>query len=89
MYIEYTELAYYSINNMNITPGTYKHYKGGMYEVIGTGRIEATLEECVIYKMLYETEDFPEGSLWVRPVTVFLEEVEVDGEMVPRFVRVD
>lgn len=71
-----------------ITPETYKHYKGGTYEVIGIGRIEATLEECVIYKALYETEDFPLGSLWVRPVDVFCEEVEVDGALVPRFSRV-
>lgn len=70
-----------------ITPGTYKHYKGGMYEVIGVGRIEATLEECVMYKSLYETEDFPMGSLWVRPVSDFAGEVDVDGAMVPRFIR--
>ncbi len=72
----------------NISQGTYKHYKGGEYEVVGVGRIEATMEECVIYKMLYDTEDFPEGSLWVRPVTVFLEEVEVDGITVPRFQKI-
>ena len=71
-----------------ITPGTYKHYKGGVYEVIGIGRIEATLEKCVIYKALYESADFPLGSLWVRPVDVFCEEVEVDGVLVPRFSRV-
>ncbi len=72
----------------SITPGTYKHYRGGTYEVIGIGRIEATLAECVIYKALYETEDFPLGSLWIRPVDVFTEEVDVDGVMVPRFSQI-
>ncbi len=71
-----------------ITPGIYKHYKGGEYEVIGVGRIEATLEECVIYKALYETADFPKGSIWVRPLSVFAEEIEVDGVMVQRFFRI-
>ncbi len=73
----------------NITPGTYQHYKGGQYEVLGIGRIEATLKECVIYKALYKTEDFPERSMWVRPLDEFVEEVEVDGETVSRFTRVD
>ncbi|PIR03156.1 MAG: hypothetical protein COV60_01780 [Candidatus Magasanikbacteria bacterium CG11_big_fil_rev_8_21_14_0_20_43_7] len=71
-----------------ITPGIYKHYKGGMYEVIGIGRDEATLEQVVVYNMLYDTEDFPMGSLWVRPLLRFTEDIEVDGVVVPRFSRV-
>ena len=71
-----------------ITPGKYKHYKGGEYEVIGIGRIEVTMEECVIYKALYETKDFPMGSLWVRTVAVFGEDVETAEGIVPRFRRV-
>lgn len=63
-----------------ITPGIYCHYKGGEYEVIGVGKNEATLEDVVIYKALYDS-----GSIWVRTLKVFEENVEVDGEVVPRF----
>jgi cyclomaltodextrinase / maltogenic alpha-amylase / neopullulanase len=68
-----------------ITPGKYKHYKGGEYEVVGIARDEETLDKLIVYKALYETKDFPKGSLWVRPLEMFMEEVDVEGELVPRF----
>ena len=64
--------------------GCYRHYKGKYYEVLGIARHSETREELVVYKALYETEFGPE-SLWVRPKRMFLEKVEVDGRMVPRF----
>lgn len=72
-----------------VTPGIYTHYKGGKYEVIGIGRHSETLEELVIYKALYNTKDFPEGSLWVRPLAMFAQDVDVDGQVMPRFTRND
>lgn len=60
--------------------GKYKHYKGKEYEVIGVAKHSETQEELVVYKALYG-----EGGLWVRPLNMFLEEVEVDGKKVPRF----
>ncbi|MFL5765310.1 MAG: DUF1653 domain-containing protein [Bacteroidia bacterium] len=67
---------------MNLKPGKYRHYKGKEYEVIGTARHSETLEEMVVYKALYQ----PEGeNLWVRPATMFLEDVEINGEKVKRF----
>lgn len=61
--------------------GKYRHYKQKEYEVIGIGKIEATLEDVVIYRPLYESEyDF-----WVRPLDVFTENIEIDGKIVPRF----
>jgi cyclomaltodextrinase len=67
---------------MKPQPGKYKHYKGKMYEVIGTSRHSETLEELVVYKALYQ----PEGeNLWVRPLKMFVEEVRVDGKKMPRF----
>ncbi len=64
--------------------GLYEHFKGKRYEVIGVARHSETLERMVIYKALYEG-DFPEGSLWVRPLAMFKEKVFVDGKQVPRF----
>ncbi len=53
--------------------GRYRHYKGKEYEVIGVARHSETLEELVVYKALYDNEL---GSLWVRPVAMFLGEVD-------------
>jgi hypothetical protein len=71
--------------NMVIEPGIYRHYKGGLYEVIGEGTHSETLEKLVIYKSLYDKPDYPVGSIWVRPLGMFVETVEVDGRMVRRF----
>ena len=67
-----------------ITPGRYQHYKGGEYEVIGVARHSETGEELVVYRQLYQS-DYPKDTLWARPKEMFLEEVEIEGEKVPRF----
>jgi len=59
--------------------GTYRHYKGGLYQVLGVANHSETLEEMVYYKHL------DDGSFWVRPLKMFLDEVEVDGVKKPRF----
>ena len=68
----------------DIQPGLYEHFKGKRYEVIGTARHSETLEPMVVYKALYQG-DFPEGTLWVRPLSMFKENVTVGGKSVPRF----
>lgn len=60
--------------------GKYKHYKGGEYEVLGVAKHSETLEELVVYQALYG-----EKELWVRPIEMFMEEVSLDGKLVPRF----
>ncbi|MCJ0765261.1 DUF1653 domain-containing protein [Variovorax terrae] len=64
-------------------PGLYRHYKGLMYEVIGTVRHSETLEPMTLYRALYG-----ERGLWVRPAAMFLETVEVDGLRQPRFTLI-
>ncbi len=61
--------------------GKYRHYKGKDYEVIGAAKLEETLEDMVVYRPLYKSE----FSLWVRPLSVFMESVEIDGKTMPRF----
>jgi len=63
--------------------GIYKHYKGNRYEVIGVAKHSETLEELVVYKALYDNY-----NLWVRPLKMFLETVEVNGEKVSRFLYI-
>lgn len=60
--------------------GIYEHYKGNRYEVIDTVKHSETEEVMVLYRALYA-----EKGLWVRPYTMFFEEVEIDGERIPRF----
>ncbi|HMQ01870.1 MAG TPA: DUF1653 domain-containing protein [Candidatus Doudnabacteria bacterium] len=66
--------------------GTYEHYKGGRYEVIAVGLLEATGEPAVVYKALYEN---PKSEVWIRTETDFIAEVEVDGKIIPRFRKVN
>ena len=70
---------------MNKIPkGRYEHFKGKRYEVLDIALHSETVEPMVIYKALYKG-DFPEGTLWVRPLTMFQENVIVAGKTVPRF----
>lgn len=60
--------------------GLYQHYKGNYYNVIGLCRYSETLEESVVYQALYG-----DYGLWVRPLKLFLESVDIEGKTVPRF----
>ena len=64
--------------------GIYRHYKGKMYEVLGVARHTETPEKFVVYRALYRTR-FGKESLWIRPIKMFMEKVEIDGKMFARF----
>jgi hypothetical protein len=63
-----------------IQAGVYRHYKGNAYQVIGIAKHSETEEDVVVYRALYGA-----FGLWVRPVDMFCEKVEIGGEIVPRF----
>ena len=66
---------------MNLIPlGFYRHYKGNQYEVVGFAKHSETLEDMVIYRALYG-----EGGVWVRPLSMWENLIEVDGKTVKRF----
>jgi hypothetical protein len=60
--------------------GKYKHYKGKEYKVIGVAKHSETLEDLVVYQKLYD-----DHLLWVRPLKMFTEDVEINGNKIPRF----
>lgn len=63
--------------------GLYRHYKGRLYEVLHLARHSETEEWLVVYQALYG--DF---GVWVRPLVMFNQMIEVDGKMLPRFAQV-
>ncbi len=60
--------------------GVDEHYKGLRYKIIGVARHSETLEELVVYQALYG-----EGDIWVRLLAMFLENIEMNGQVQPRF----
>lgn len=74
----------YKLKKMEL--GLYKHYKGNIYEVIGIAKHSETLEEMVVYKATYQKEG---ENLWVRPKSMFLESVEIEGLSINRFSKIN
>ena len=68
---------------MEIKTGKYRHFKGGEYEVLGMAYHSETGEEMVVYRALYG-----DGGLWVRPVSMWEEVIERDGERKLRFTYI-
>lgn len=58
---------------MDIQPGRYRHYKGKEYEVLGVARHSETHEELVVYRARYDSKEFGDHALWVRPLASFME----------------
>lgn len=60
----------------------YRHYKGGIYEVV----CEALLESDHTPVIVYRDEA---GAVWVRPRDAFFSTVTADGLVQPRFAPVE
>lgn len=60
--------------------GIYRHYKGNLYHLMGEAIHSETGELLVVYRALYG-----EYKVWVRPKSMFFEDVELNGNSVPRF----
>ena len=69
---------------MELKKGRYRHFKGKEYEVIGIARHSESMEDLVLYRPLYESE----SEYWVRPLAMFVETVEDDGRVSPRFAYI-
>lgn len=64
--------------------GKYRHFKGGIYEVVCIAKHSETLEEMVVYRNVSEPQ-----KVWVRPLSMWNEMVERDGKTVKRFTKIE
>lgn len=69
-----------SIDKSTIKFGKYQHFKGMEYELVDIVYHSETQDPLVLYRALYGDRE-----LWVRPFTMFFEEIDRDGKTQPRF----
>ena len=67
----------------HIPLGKYRHFKGKEYALLYIAYHSETLKPMAVYRQLYG-----EGAIWVRPLSMFLEEVRCEQGMVPRFTYI-
>ncbi|MDQ3090047.1 MAG: DUF1653 domain-containing protein [bacterium] len=66
-----------------IKTGLYIHTKSRKkYRVMGIAKHSETLEDFVVYEAQYDNEL---SKLWIRPVKMFDEEIEINSKMIKRF----
>jgi hypothetical protein len=74
------------LSERNMTKERYfKHFRGGMYKLIGFGKDSETQEDVVIYQALYGA-----GQIWVRPYNIFFSKaIDENGNEVDRFTEIE
>lgn len=75
----------------------YKHNTNDLlshaYQIISIAKHTETSEELVIYRALYDTKEVlfisqEKLEYFARPISMFIENVEVDKAMKPRFEKI-
>lgn len=61
----------------------FKHYKGGIYQIIGYAKHTETEDKLICYK------SFKDPTIWARPLEMFMGMVEVDGKQLQRFEKIN
>jgi hypothetical protein len=69
---------------MELKPGLYRHFKGNLYRLLYVAKHSETLEPMVVYQALYG-----EMGIWVRPASMWSEQVDRDDYHGPRFYKVE
>jgi hypothetical protein len=61
----------------------YRHFKGGLYEVLHLATLESNLNSVIVYRQLHS------GRVWVRPMIEWNQTVEHEGLTTARFTLFD
>ncbi len=61
----------------------YKHFKGGIYEWVCSATLES---DPSVQMVVYRSAN---GTIWTRPESVFFEEIEHEGQKIPRFALIE
>lgn len=69
---------------VNMRLGRYRHFKGGLYEVLG---VALSSDDGVTESVIYRAEK--DGQLWSRPLAEFLETVSRNDYIGPRFIYLE
>ena len=56
-----------------------------IYEIIAIGKNSETLEDMVVYQGLYNSKEFGNNPIWIRPIKIFEEKIILNGKEVNRF----
>ena len=67
---------------------TYEHYSGKRYTIVAIANHSEDLQKYVVYQGLYNDPEFGNNPVWIRPLAMFMETVEKNGQIIPRFKRV-
>ncbi|CDG84551.1 DUF1653 domain-containing protein [Janthinobacterium agaricidamnosum] len=60
----------------------YRHYKGGIYELVCIATLKSDLTPMVVYRAA-------DGAIWTMPEDVFFQLIEVDSVMLQRFAPIN
>ncbi len=63
----------------------FEHYKGKQYKILAIARSSEDLQLWVVYQSLYDSQEFGDRALWIRPLRFFVENVTIEEREVPRF----
>ena len=66
------------------TNAIYRHFKGKDYLLLYIARHSETMEQLVVYQALYGERD-----VWARPLSMWTEKVDYQGEIIERFTLVE
>ena len=69
-------------SNGEIKLGRYRHFRGNEYNVVAVAKHSETLEDFIVYEALYDNKT---SKIWVRPVSMFFDKVEHEGQLVDRY----
>lgn len=64
----------------------WRHYKNKDYRIIAISCNTEDLTWYVVYEALYNNNI---SQIWHRPLEMFLETIEIDGIMTPRFTHIE